>query len=112
MYVSGEGTTTYAGLQLLLDAGNPSALELELRQVESTVEGGVGTTGEGVLAKEALHTWVRAIATGQLVHDGGGRAEVVSGNLRGYLAVGYPGEPEGSLGVCTAANHRFALLKQ
>lgn len=110
--VSSEGMTTYTSVQLLLDGGNPLALELELRQVDSAVEGGMGTTGDGVLAEEALQVWVRAVGTGRLTHDGDGRAEVASGDLRGYLAIGYPDDPEGSLGACTGANHRFALLKR
>ena len=107
--VTGRGLLPHPSVQLLLDGAEPSLLELELKDEDNQVEGGMGTTHVGVLANEGLRLWIRAIGTGTLTDAGGGRAEVVSGQLRGYLAVAQGDGEEGAGGLCTNAGHHFAL---
>jgi len=87
---------------LTLDGADPGLLELELKYTDFTLEGGFGTTGDGVVSNEARQFWVNAIGTGQVTQASDGRGEVLSGSLRGYLEV------EGT-DPCTATNHSFTL---
>jgi hypothetical protein len=100
--VTGTGTYPHPGVQLTLDAADPGMLELELKYTEFTLEGGFGTTGEGVLSNEPLRVWINAIGTGQVTQTSDGRGEVLSGSLRGSLEV------EGTE-PCTATSHSFTL---
>jgi hypothetical protein len=105
MLAAPAGTSPYPGVQLLLDGGEPASLELELKYVEPILEGGVGTTGEGVASSQGPRVWVNAVGTGHVTRVSDGRGEVTSGCLRGYLEI------EG-MNACTATNHSFSLRPQ
>ena len=105
MLAAPAGTSPYPGVQLLLERGEPASLELELKYVEPVLEGGIGTTGEGVASSEGPRVWVNAIGTGHVTQVSDGRGEVTSGSLRGYLEI------EG-MNACTATNHSFRLRPQ
>lgn len=96
------GTSPVPGVQLLLEGAEPASLEWEVRYVEPVLEGGLGTTGEGVASSLGTRVWVSAVGTGHVTRAGDGRGEVTSGSLRGYLEI------EG-MSACTAANHSFRL---
>jgi len=102
MLASAAGVSPHPGVQILLDGGDPALLELELKYTDFVLEGGFGTTGDGVASNQGTRVWVNAIGTGPVTQTSGGRGEVVSGSLRGYLEV------EG-MNACTAANHSFTL---
>ena len=101
--VTETGTTPHPGVQLLMVSSNPALLELELKYTDDTLEGGVGTTGDGLPSAEGPQTWVNAIASGRTTKTSDGRAEVVSGVLRGYLEI------EGVMNACNSASHSFTL---
>lgn len=108
MVAAPAGTTPHPGVQVVLD-GNPGELELEFLFDAGTLRGGLGTTGDGVLANEALRLWMHAIGTGSLARASDGRGEVLTGTLMGYLALGRPDDDEGALGTCSATDHAFTL---
>jgi hypothetical protein len=87
----------------------PGELELELLFDGATLRGGFGTTGDGVLANEAMRLWMHAVGSGTLMRASDGRAEIASGTLMGYLALGRPNNDEGELGTCSATDHTFSL---
>ncbi len=102
MVAAAAGTYPHPGVQVLLDGRDPGLLELELKNTDFTLEGGFGTTGDGVPASGGTQVWVNAVGTGRLTQTSDGRGEIVSGSLRGYLEI------EGMNG-CTSANHSFTL---
>jgi hypothetical protein len=102
------GTIEVQGL--FAGAPDPSALELELLRVGNTVRGGVGTREDGVVAREAVRLWVRAVGEGTVTRLPAGPGEILAGTLSGYLAFGGPaGGRQGSLGECFAPDHGFSL---
>ena len=101
--VTQTGTSPYPGAQLLLVGADPAILELELKYVGDSLEGGIGTTGDGVPSSQGPQAWVNAIASGKTTQTSDGRGEVVSGTLRGYLEI------EGVMNACNAPNHGFTL---
>jgi len=101
--VTETGTTPHPGVQLLMVSANPALLEVELKYTDDTLEGGIGTTGDGQPSAEGPQTWVNAIASGRTTKTSDGRAEVVSGVLRGYLEI------EGVMNACNSASHSFTL---
>jgi hypothetical protein len=101
--VTAVATSPHAGVQLLLVGADPALLELELKYTTSTLEGGVGTTADGVPSNEGPQTWVNAIANGPTYQTSDGRGEVISGTLRGYLEI------EGVMNACSAPDHSFTL---
>ncbi|HXK10377.1 MAG TPA: hypothetical protein VMT70_12080 [Vicinamibacteria bacterium] len=101
--VTETGTTPHPGVQLLMVSSDPALLELELKYTDDTLEGGVGTTGDGQPSAEGPQTWVNSIASGKTTQTSDGRGEVVSGVLRGYLEI------EGVITACWSANHSFTL---
>jgi hypothetical protein len=108
MVAAPAGTAPHPGNQVVLD-GDPGELELEFLFDSSTLRGGLGTTGDGVLANEAMRLWMHAIGTGSLIRASDGRAEITTGTLMGYLALGRPNNDEGELGTCSARDHTFTL---
>src|SRR5512143_2596318 len=63
--VTQTGTSPHPGAQLLLVSSDPALLEFELKYTDDTLEGGVGTTGSGQLAREGSLAYVNAIASGK-----------------------------------------------
>jgi hypothetical protein len=108
MVAAPAGTAPHPGVQVVLD-GNPGELELEFLFDNGTLRGGLGTTGDGVLANEALRLWMHAVGNGALTRARDGRAEIVMGTLMGYVALGRPNNDEGALGTCSARDHTFTL---
>jgi len=108
MVAAVAGTSPHPGVQVVLD-GNPGELELELLFDNGTLRGGLGTTGDGVLANEALRLWMHAVGSGSLTRASDGRAQLLTGNLMGYVALGRPNHDEGALGTCSARDHAFTL---
>lgn len=101
--VTQTGTSPHAGNQLLLVGADPAILELELKYTEDTLEGGIGTTGDGVPSSQGPQVWVNAIASGKTTQTSDDRGEAVSGTLRGYVEI------EGVMNACSAPNHGFTL---
>ncbi len=97
------GDSPHPGVQLLGLEDPPGTLELELKYTDDTLEGGIGTTGDGALANDGRSVWVNAIASGQTTRTADGRGEVTAGTLRGYLEV------DGVTDACTARDHAFVL---
>jgi hypothetical protein len=108
MTAAAAGVSPHPGVQVVLD-GNPGELELEFLFDGGTLRGGLGTTGDGVLANEAMRLWLHAVGSGALTRAGDGRGEIVTGTLMGYVALGRPNNDEGALGTCTATDHAFTL---
>jgi len=108
MVAAVAGTSPHPGVQVVLD-GNPGELELELLFDNGTLRGGLGTTGDGVLANEALRLWMHAVGNGSLTRASDGRAQLLTGTLMGYVALGRPNDDEGALGTCSARDHTFTL---
>ncbi len=104
--VTQTGSSPHPGVQLLWTGFDPPLLELELKYTNNTLEGGVGTTGDGLPSNEGPYVWVNAIASGQTTQTSAGRGEVVSGTLRGYLEI------DGIMSACTSASHSFTLRAQ
>lgn len=102
---SGEVQAVY----LNVASPDPSALELELLQRGNDVRGGAGTRDDGVMAQENLRAWIRAIGAGSLARLGTGPGEITEGTLTGYIALADAAGPEGELGSCLGADHRFTL---
>lgn len=102
MLASAAGVSPHPGVEILLDGADPARLELELKYSDFVLEGGFGTTGDGVASNQGPQVWVNAIGTGLVTRTSDGRGEIVSGSLRGYLEV------EG-MNACTATNHSFTL---
>jgi hypothetical protein len=96
-------SSPHPGAQLLWTGTEPALLELELKYTDNTLEGGVGTTGDGLPATEGPYVWVNAIASGKTTQTSDGRGEVVSGTLRGYLEI------DGVMNACTSPSHAFTL---
>jgi hypothetical protein len=111
MVAAAAGQMPHPGVQVV-SAGDPSELEGEFQYADVAIRGGLGTTGDGVLATEGTRLWIHAIAAGPLQQERTGRGEVVSGVLLGYLALGTADGDEGSLGSCTATDHSFSLRAQ
>jgi hydroxyacylglutathione hydrolase len=102
--VTQSGSTPHPGSQLLLaGAADPALLELELEYVDNTLEGGIGTTGDGYPSIEGPQVWVNAIASGRTTQTSDARGEVTSGTLRGYVEI------EGVTDACTSTGHAFTL---
>ena len=101
--VTQSGSAPHPGSQLLLVGTDPALLELELKYTDDTLEGGVGTTGDGVPSSEGPQVWVNAIASGKTTQTSDGRGEVVSGTLRGYVEI------DGVMAACTSTGHSFTL---
>lgn len=101
--VTQSGSAPHPGSQLLLVSGDPALLELELKYTDNTLEGGIGTIGDGVPSSEGPQVWVNAIASGKTTQTSDGRGEVVSGTLRGYVEI------EGVTAACTSTGHTFTL---
>lgn len=108
MVAAPAGTAPHPGNQIVVE-GDPGELELELLFDGATLRGGFGTTGDGVLANEAMRLWMHAVGSGTLMRASDGRAEIASGTLMGYLALGRPNNDEGELGTCSATDHTFSL---
>ena len=98
----------YPGVQIV-DRGTPLALEVELLYLTPVLRGGMGTTGEGMLASEGTKLWVRAIAQGDVSSLRGQRGEVTQGTLNGTLSFGGPNDDEGALGSCSSGSHTWSL---
>jgi hypothetical protein len=96
-------SSPHPGAQLLWTGTEPALLELELKYTDNTLEGGVGTTGDGLPANEGPYVWVNAIASGKTTQTSDGRGEVVSGALRGYVEI------DGIMNACTSPSHTFTL---
>ena len=105
MRAAQAGASPYPGVQILLDGIEPASLEVELKYAQTTLEGGFGTTAEGIASNQGPRVWVNAIGTGQVTQVSDGRGEVASGSLRGYLEI------EG-MDACTATDHSFRLRPQ
>ena len=101
--VTQSGSAPHPGSQLLLVAADPAMLELELKYTDDTLEGGVGTTGDGQPANEGPSVWVNAIASGKTTQTSDGRGEVTAGTLRGYLEI------DGVMDACSSTGHTFTL---
>jgi hypothetical protein len=101
--------TTKAGVQVLHATGDFSSLELEFLHESNTVRGGFATRHDGARSLEEIQVWVHAVGASEVTRVGTGRGEAVSGQLLGYVAVGSPSFPEGSLGACNHTDHRFTL---
>ena len=101
--VTQSGSAPHPGSQLLLAGSDPALLELELKYTDDTLEGGIGTTGDGVPSSEGPSVWVNAIASGKTTQTSDGRGEVVSGTLRGYLEI------DGVMAACSSTGHGFTL---
>lgn len=102
------GTSPHPGVQVVL-SNDPPSLELEFKYTESTLRGGLGTTGDGVLSNEGLRLWMHSIGTGNVTQTSDGHGEVMAGKLMGYLALGGAADEEGALGTCSALDHTFTL---
>jgi hypothetical protein len=102
------GVTTHPGIQFLLDP-NGSFLELEAVYESFAMHGGLGTSDAIVVSEQGQRVWVRAIASGPIVHATDGRGELLTGTLAGYLALAPAGGFEGELGTCSAADHALSL---
>jgi hypothetical protein len=100
--------TAPPGVEVVLE-GDPSWLELEFKYTAFILRGGMGTTGDGVVANEGLRLWMHAIGTGSVTQTSDGHGEVMAGTLMGYLALGSPTDEEGALGTCSAVDHTFTL---
>jgi len=87
MEAASAGGYPHPGVRVVLE-GAPGSLEGELLYLNSTLPGGLGTTGDRVLSSEGLRVWVRAIGTGPVTAWRDGRGEVATGTLLGYLAIG------------------------
>jgi hypothetical protein len=96
-------SSPHPGAQLLWTGSEPALLELELKYTDNTLEGGIGTTGDGLPANEGPYVWVNAIASGKATQTSDGRGEVVSGTLRGYVEI------DGIMNACTSSSHTFTL---
>ncbi len=96
------GSSPHPGVQLVLEGADPGLIELELKYTDFTLDGGFGTTGDGVASDQGPQLWVNAIGTASVNPASDGRGEVLSGSLRGYLEI------EG-MNACTATNHSFTL---
>jgi len=101
--VTGTASSPHPGAQLLVVGAEPALLELELKYTDNTLEGGIGTTGDGLLSNQGPYVWVNAIASGKTTQTSDGRGEVVSGTLRGYLEI------DGVMNACTSPGHAFTL---
>ena len=101
--VTQTASSPHPGAQLLWTGTEPALLELELKYTDNTLEGGVGTTGDGLPANEGPYVWVNAIASGKTTQTSDGRGEVVSGTLRGYVEI------DGIMNACTSPGHAFTL---
>jgi hypothetical protein len=103
--VTRSAEAPHPGVQLLISGGDPELpLELELKHDNDRLEGGIGTTGDGVLMTRAgPWVWVNAIAAGRVTRATDGRGEVVGGTLMGHLEI------EGIMNACDVPNHTFAL---
>jgi hypothetical protein len=111
MDASPAGASPHPGVQVLLN-GDPATFEIEAIDDGQTVRGGLGTTGDGALSNEGLRVWIHAVGGGRLSRGLGGRGEVPSGTLMGYVAWGNADDEEGGLGSCSAADHTFSLRAQ
>jgi hypothetical protein len=99
-----SASAPHPGSQLLLaGVADPALLETELKYTDNTLEGGIGTTGDGYPSIEGPQVWVNAIASGKTTQTSDGRGEVVSGTLRGYVEI------EGVMDACTSPAHAFTL---
>lgn len=101
--VTGTGSFPHPGVQLLAVGPEPALLELELKYTDNALEGGIGTTGDGLPSNQGPYVWVNAIASGPATQTSIGRGEVVSGTLRGYLEI------DGIMNACTSPSHTFTL---
>jgi hypothetical protein len=101
--------TTRAGVQVLHATGDFSSLELEFLREADTVRGGFATRHDGARSLEEIQVWVHAVGVSEVTHVGTGRGEAITGQLLGYVALGNPSFPEGSLGACSTTEHRFTL---
>ncbi len=97
------GVTPHPGVQILWTGFDPPLLELELKYSDNTLEGAVGTTGDGLPSNEGPYVWVNAIASGPTTQTSDGRGEVLAGTLRGYLEI------DGIMAACTSPSHSFTL---
>jgi len=98
----------YPGVQIV-DRSSPLGLEMELLYLTPVLRGGLGTTGDGVLANEGLRLWVRVIAQGEVSSLRGQRGEVTQGTLNGTMSFGGPNDDEGALGSCSSGSHTWSL---
>ena len=96
------------GIQVLV-VGEGQTFELELLAAGSALNGGFGTTENGVLSNESVRLWIHAIGSGAVTRAADGRGQVPSGRLAGYIAFGHAGGQEGSLGSCDSIEHSFVL---
>jgi hypothetical protein len=108
------GATPYPGVQgtHVVDTQRDAfALELETIHASNAIRGSFATRHDGVLAQENVQVWIHSAARGDVTRlPPATRGEILDGVLAGYVAFGGPGSPEGSLGSCTAADHRFRLV--
>ena len=105
------GVTTHPGVQVLLDPnGSLDRLEWEAVYESFAIHGGLGTTESGAVSDQGQRVWVRAIGAGPVLRAAtGGRGELLTGTLAGYLALAAGNGFEGDLGSCSAADHALSL---
>lgn len=108
MVASAGGTTPHPGVQVVLD-GVASSLELEFKYTDFTLRGGLGTTGDGVLANQGQRFWINAIGTGAVTQRADGLGEVTAGTLIGYIAVAPATAVQNDAVACSTTDHTFTL---
>jgi hypothetical protein len=108
MVASAGGTTPHPGVQVVIE-GVASSLELEFKYTDFTLRGGLGTTGEGVLANQGQRFWINAIGTGAVTQKADGIGQVTAGTLMGYIAVAAATASQNEAIACSTTDHTFTL---